>query len=90
MKFLLQSPAEKVTDRRKASTFGDGLRRTNFPGTLRDGRGGIGHVLFHHKQSYFRMLRRFDFIRTVPRPAQTQFHVGLPAAKPYVTHQNFV
>src|ERR1017187_1601608 len=36
------------------------------------------------------MLRRFDFIRAIARLGQAQFHVGLSAAQPDVTHQNFV
>ena len=36
------------------------------------------------------MVRRFDFLRAVARPAQAKLHVRLSAAQPHVTHQNFV
>lgn len=36
------------------------------------------------------MIGVFNFIRTIPRPAQTQLHVGLPATQPNIAHQNFM
>ena len=32
-------------------------------------------MLLDHEEPYFRMIRRFDFLVTISRPAQAKLHV---------------
>ena len=43
-----------------------------------------------HEESYFGMIRGFDFISAISRQPQAKLHVGLAATQPNIPHQNFM
>ena len=82
---VLTDPARKVvTDCRNPVRR---FRRDDFPRSLRRQFPVlVGFVLRYREIADFRLVGRFDFLRSVLGLVQPHAHIRLPAAQPHVAH----